>query len=68
LAPIIQSSTNHFLIDLAGGKLGAVDLLEGLRSQGVFLRDFSGFSALWPDRFARVTVQSASNNDRIYLL
>jgi histidinol-phosphate aminotransferase len=68
LAPVIQSSTSYFLIDLAGSKLGAVDLLERLKSQGVFLREFSGFSDLWPDRFARVTIQSASNNDRIYLL
>jgi histidinol-phosphate aminotransferase len=68
LAPAIQSYTNYFLIDLAHRKLGAVDLLEGLRSQGVFLREFSGFSALWPDRFARITVQSAPNNDRISIL
>jgi histidinol-phosphate aminotransferase len=68
LAPAIQSSTNYFLIDLAGNKLGVGDLLERLRSQGVFLREFSGFSALWPDRFARITVQSAPNNERISLL
>jgi histidinol-phosphate aminotransferase len=61
LISTIPSVTHYFILDLAPTRLNASHLLEQLRSERVFLRDFSGFSDQWPDRFLRVTVQSPTN-------
>lgn len=62
---VSESVANFVLLTLPQGGLGAAQLVERCRRQGVFLRDLSPSSPAFEGRTVRIAVRDATSNARV---